>query len=921
MNHTLTIGVLSPLLAGSYFGGILKGVARAAAGAGGQVIATQTFDTGADEVVYLRPSRFRYPIGWERMDGFVVILNAADRDYVAALCATGKPVVLISQMQPGLECPVVAPDNRTGVQTAVAHLIGHGHRRIAFAGHVAQDDIRERYEAYRDALTEHGIEPDPRLLFDSNDAIESGGGRAAAAMIEAGLPSTAVLCGTDFNAIGLMRALAEAGYQLPRDQAVVGFDGVNAARYVTPVLTTAQSRFDLVGEAAGDLIVRHVAGEPVSADYHRVPATFLVGESCGCPPDTAAEGWRARIGTLHEETTDLAATLRTQYEISMDLLRSHEQDPRALEWLRRSPASSGCLGLWQDNPSGGDDPELEIVGSFARDPGQAPIAFTACTASRFPPAEMVAASADEIVHVVPVRMSESDWGVLSFVGPVDTQRSTSLETMNQWTALLSVALDHEAVLESLRAQEEQMRRAALYDSLTGLPNRALFLERIRAALRSAQRHPGYQFAVLFIDLDGFKLVNDSLGHLAGDRLLSQVAERLSGTLRDGDTAARFGGDEFAILIDGIADTTTLAAIAARLQSVIAQPVNAVGQEVVVTASIGIAPSTRRYGSAEDVLRDADIAMYRAKSTDKGGHAVFNASMHAVAVSRLRTEAQLRRAIERGELEVHYQPIVELASTRTAAFEALLRWRHPSRGLLPPGQFVPVAEEAGLMLPIGSWVIDQVCEQLAAWRHAGAVPEELWISVNISNRQFWSDGMTDDITACLARHELPPRCLALEITEGVIMHSVDSARAMLNELHARGLRLYVDDFGTGYSSLGVLHQLPIDALKIDRSFVTNLATNAKTRELVRTIVLMGHNLGTDVIAEGIEHEHQHALLREMGCGYGQGYWFARAMPAAVAVGGADEPAGAATADPATAPRAELDPAARKPRRPMRRSRSR
>jgi diguanylate cyclase (GGDEF)-like protein len=885
VDKALTIGVLSPLLAGSYFGGILKGVARAAAGAGGQVVATQTFDTGADEVVYLRPSTYRYPIGWERIDGFVVILNAADRDYVADLYKTGKPVVLISQVYPGLDCPVVAPDNRSGIQTAVAHLVGHGHRRIAFAGHVAQDDIRERYEAYRDALIAHDIEPDPRLLFDSGDAIESGGNRAAAAMIDAGLPSTAVVCGTDFNAIGLMRALLRAGLRLPADQAVVGFDGVNAARYVAPTLTTAQSRFDLVGEAAGELIARHVAGEPVAAEYHRVPATFVIRESCGCPPETSLDTWRTKIETLHQETTSLAGTLRTQYEISMDLLRSHVQDPRALQWLRRSPASSGCLGLWTDDPAQHRDPQLEIVGTFSRDPAQPPIAATTYPASSFPPAELVAAAGratDEIVHVVPVRMHPRDWGVLSFVGPVDTQRSTSLETMNQWAALLSVALDHEAVMESLRAQEEQLRRAALYDALTDLPNRSLFLERIRQALRRSQRRPGHQFAVLFIDLDGFKLVNDSLGHLAGDRLLSQVAERISATLREGDTAARFGGDEFAILIDGIADTPTLIAIARRLQDVIAQPVASVGQDVVVTASIGIAPSTRRYNSAEDVLRDADIAMYRAKSTDKGGHAIFDTSMHTLAVSRLRTEAQLRRAVDHGELEVHYQPIVELASTRTAAFEALLRWNHPTRGLLPPAEFVPVAEEAGLMLPIGSWVLRQVTGQLADWRRAGAVPEELWISVNISNRQFWSGTVADEITDCLSVHRLPARCLALEITEGVIMHSVDTARAMLQELHDRGLRLDVDDFGTGYSSLGVLHQLPIDALKIDRSFITDLATDAKTRELVRTIVHMGNNLDIAVIAEGVETGEQNELLRELGCRYGQGHWFARAMPAAAAV---------------------------------------
>jgi diguanylate cyclase (GGDEF)-like protein len=878
LDENFAVGVLSPLLAGTYYGGILKGVARAVAKAGGRVVGLQTFDTGRDEAVYLRPSTFRYPIGWGSLSGFVVILNAADHQYLKALRATGMPITMISETFPGLDLPVVAPDNRAGVRESVIHLLEHGHRRIAFAGHVAQDDIRARYEAYRETLIEHDIEPDPRLLFDGTDAVESGGEHAARRMLEAGLPSTAVLCGTDFNAIGLMRTLSAAGYRIPADQAVVGFDGVKAGKYVTPSLSTAEARFDEVGETAGDVLMRHLAGEPMTADHYSVPTSFLVRESCGCPPGENADAdARTKVEELFQEETDLERTLTTQYQISMDLLRSHDEDPRALEWLRRSRATRGCLGLWEGDRLGEPDPTLEIVGTFERAPDGPAVSVSRCTATAFPPAELIQAvkrPADEIVYVVPVKMRSNDWGMLSFVGPIDTQRSVSLETMNQWAAVLSVALDRQAVLESLRAQDERLRRAALYDSLTGLPNRALFLERIRDALHRAKWIPGYQFAVLFLDLDGFKVVNDSLGHLAGDRLLSEIADRISADLRAGDTAARFGGDEFAILVDGVADSPTLNSIARRLQAVIASPLGSVGQEVAITASIGIAPSTRRYDTAEDLLRDADIAMYWAKTRDKGTHVTFDASMHAEAVARLRTEAQLRRAIEREELELHYQPIVEMATASTIAFEALLRWNHPTRGLLVPAQFLPVAEDAGLMLPIGSWVIDQVCQQLATWRRTGATRENVWVSLNVSNRQFWSGSVNDEITKCLRANNIPPDCLAVEITEGVIMHNVTTARALLEQLHDQGIKLYVDDFGTGYSSLGVVHQLPIDALKIDRSFITTLANDTKTKELVRTIVLMGDNLGIDVIAEGIETEQQCTELRQLGCRYGQGYWFSR-----------------------------------------------
>jgi diguanylate cyclase (GGDEF)-like protein len=881
-----TIGVLSPLLAGFYFGGILKGVARAAATSDGQVIAVQTFEAGMDEAVYLQESTFRHPVGWQHMAGFVVILNAADREYVESLRATGKPVIMISQDWPGLDFPVVAPDNRTGIRDAVVHLIGHGHRRIAFAGHAAQDDVRERFHAYQDTLREHGIEPDPGLLFDSGDAIETGGDRAARAMIEAGLPSTAVVCGTDFNAIGLMRTLIDAGYRVPADQAVVGFDGMDAAKYVAPSLSTAEARFDNVGELAGSLLMQDLAGQPVTPGHHRVPATFVARESCGCPPgDGGDRSLRAKIETLHRQKRDLEQTMTTQYEISMDLLRSHEEDPRSLEWLRRSRSTSGCLGLWSPDLGPGHETTLDIVGTFARSPDQPAITTERCAATAFPPAELPRAAeheAAEITYVVPVRMGSTDWGMLSFVGPIETHRSTSVETMNQWAALLAVALDRNAALDSLREQEEQLRHQALYDSLTGLPNRAMFLERIRWALNQAQRRPSYQFAVLFLDLDDFKVVNDSLGHLAGDSLLSQIAERISADLRERDVAARFGGDEFAILIDGIGDTPTLISIARRLQQVIAQPLNFGGHEFLCSASIGIAPATRDYHIAEDVLRDADIAMYRAKTTDKGSYTVFDSSMHAEAVARLRTEAQLRRAIDHEELEVHYQPIVELATGTTVAFEALLRWNHPTRGLLRPGEFLQVAEEAGLTVPIGSWVIEQVCRQLALWRQIHAIPEDLWVSLNISNRQFWSSDVAGEIATRLEEYKLPPHCLAVEITESVIMHSLATARATLKNLHHHGLKLYVDDFGTGYSSLGALHQLPIDALKIDRSFITHLVTDKKTRELVHTIVLMGDNLGIDVIAEGIETEEQRRQLQDLGCLYGQGHWFSHPLPASQAV---------------------------------------
>jgi diguanylate cyclase (GGDEF)-like protein len=878
----LTVGVLSPLLSGHFFGVLLRGVARAAAERDGRVVAVQTIDPGIDEVAYLNLSDFRYPVAWQHVDGFVVVLNSADHRYLRELRDAGKPVVMVSQEAPGFDSPVVVPDNRHGTRLAVAHLIEHGHQRIGFAGWLAQQDIQERYQAYQEILTEHGLPCGPEFFFAAGDNMATGGRHAAERMMRAGMPTTACVCATDYNAVGIMRALTESGYQMPRDQALIGFDDVTAAQHVLPNLTSINANFDRLGEDAVALLQAILDGQklPPGRRYvNQQPATLVIRQSCGCPAPPASPA-ADRPGTpLAEENVYLENALNTQYTICMDLLRS-DGDPAALDWLGRSHASSGCLGLWlpgQEMTHSGDR-LLEIVGAYHQDPQRRIKPDGPLPVSAFPPSALIEESdpgTEQIVIVVPVRLRSSDRGMLAHIGPIDTQKSSLVETVNQWAALLCAVLDHQAVVMSLREQEDELRHAALYDRLTGLPNRALFLERVGHALSRAAT--GYRFGVLFLDLDGLKVINDSLGHLAGDRLLSQVADRISSRVGPSDTPARFAGDEFAVLVDGIDDITVLTSIAERLQEIIAQPQHISGQEVVVTASIGIAVGTEAYQRAEDLLRSADIAMYRAKSTKKGSYAVFDMSMWADAVDRLRIETEVRSALENDQLELYYQPIVNLASGEAVAFEALLRWRHPTRGLLRPGQFFPIAEEAGLMVPVGRWVVTEACRQLAEWRRAGAVRDDLFISINLSDREFWYGDVTATVLAALTRAELPARCIALEITENVVVHDLPTAQTMLQSLHDHGLKLYVDDFGTGYSSLNVLRQLPVDALKIDKSFVSDMCANAKARELVRTIIAMGRNLGLQVIAEGIEHEDQRRELRELGCEFGQGHLFARSAP--------------------------------------------
>ena len=1136
MKPVPTIGVLAPLLAGEYFGTVLEGIRRTVAGAGGRVIAIQTLDAKLGDE-HQQDSEFTSQAGWDRIDGIVTVINAVSLDYLTAIRAVGKPVVMISHEVAGFDCPRVVPDNTGGARAAVAHLLEHGHTAIAFVGNRRQQDIQARWEAYCAVLRENGIEPDPALTYDSVTNMEHGGVRAGHQMLAAGLPSSAVFVATDYSALGLMKVLKAAGLELPRDQAIVGFDDTLSGAHHSPALSSVSTRFLAAGGTAAELVLALVAGQPVANGVHEIPTELMARESCGCnsirsfrsasagafgsaadgvlarliaplgvAPDPAlanrmrvagaeladslqraADGQPAAAGTvaaiiaeivsLNPSRENLVAvvgaaqeagrglvamrghdavvaervdaylleltlatmetqlrseyatnsllrnTLRDEYDVSLALLQRDQHDPRELSWLSGTIAAAGCVAMWA-GADAGPGRQLRIAGSYDRRTDLPSLVGETFAERTFPPASMLEQTdgGSEVVFVLPLRTATRDWGLFAAVGPIGTSTSAGRETYYQWAALLSVALDHEAVLESLNQQrenvaaayerergfvesirvseeryalaaravndglwdwdmvtgaifysarwrqmlgyadepmrglpdewfdrvhpddlpglleaiqarvggeiesfeyehrmrgrdgvyrwmlcralavpgpghattrmvgsladvterkelEDRLRQGALYDGLTGLPNRTLFLDRLGRAIARSKRRADYGFLVLFLDLDGFKIVNDSLGHLAGDLLLVQVADRIRAQLRDSDTAARFGGDEFAVLLNDVVDLGVVPVIVDRLQAALSQPYVLEGTEVVVSASIGVAASTTGYDAPEDVLRDSDIAMYRAKSNERGTYATFDVSMHEGAVQRMRVESELRRAIDNREFELHYQPIVDLGTRRIEALEALVRWRLPDGALVPPGEFLPVAEETGLMVPVGRLIVEQACQQLASWRAAGLPVGDVRVSVNVSNREFWHSDFTAHLTRALAAAGARPEWLNLEITEGVIMHNPEAAQKLLTELRAMGFALHVDDFGTGYSSLDALHRFPVEALKIDQSFVARLETDARSRELVRTIIMMGDNLKMEVIAEGIETVAQEGILRDLGCTSGQGYLYSRPLPAA------------------------------------------
>jgi diguanylate cyclase (GGDEF)-like protein/PAS domain S-box-containing protein len=426
--------------------------------------------------------------------------------------------------------------------------------------------------------------------------------------------------------------------------------------------------------------------------------------------------------------------------------------------------------------------------------------------------------------------------------------------------------------------EEQLLHAALHDSLTGLPNRALFLDRLGQVLNHTHRNPNYRFAVFFLDLDRFKVINDSLGHAVGDQLLITIANRLRECLRPGDTIARLGGDEFTVLLEGVHDAQAAHEIAERIQRTLAAPLHLGEQQVYTTTSIGILLGHSEYHTAAEIVRDADIAMYQAKMKGKARAVVFDPTMHIKVVSHLQMESELRTALEEGQLRVHYQPIVALDTGQIEGVEALVRWQHPQQGLLTPGSFLAVAEESGLIVPISWWVLREACQQLHIWQQEIPAAQALWVSVNLAPQQLAETDAVTTIRTILQESGLAPTCLKLEITEHTLVEYGEATAQAIAKLRQDGVQLCIDDFGTGYSSLSYLHLLPADVLKIDRSFISRMGERTDRTEIVHTIIALARALGMKAVAEGTETATQADELRRVACDFGQGWLFSKPVDA-------------------------------------------
>ena len=482
---------------------------------------------------------------------------------------------------------------------------------------------------------------------------------------------------------------------------------------------------------------------------------------------------------------------------------------------------------------------------------------------------------DGVAYAV-VPIMTSDGQVLGTVCVIDTAphawTHTEINCLMDIAGGLVTELELRSDLSLKRQTQEHLLYSTLHDALTGLPNRSLFTERLRHAMRRAARHPDNLFAVLFLDLDRFKEVNDNLGHFAGDELLRAVARRLEACIRPEDTVARLSGDEFAILLESITEASDAGRVAERIEEALSFPINLASAEVVTSASMGIVTSSMSHDQPEQLLRSADMAMYRAKAAGRARYEMFDRAMHTDALARLQLETDLRRAVELGEFRLHYQPLVSLRTGRITGLEALVRWQHPERGLVHPADFIPIAEETGLIVPMGRWVLNEACRQIKEWQLAHPRDEPLSIGVNLSAKQFSQPDIVEQISGAIAASGIEARSLRIEITEAAIIDKAKSAAGLLQSIRDLGVQVYLDDFGTGYSSLSYLHGLPIDAIKIDRAFVSSMDTDDKNLRLVRTILTLSEIVGVRAQAEGISTAEQLRELRSLNCEQGQGYLF-------------------------------------------------
>jgi len=996
MSNRYRIGVMAPYLDGEYFGKIVETVHTVIQEHGAQMFALQTV------IEHRLDYTMTYPVAVDHVDGWILVLECATKEVLHVLGRTGKPVISLGYHLESIPCHSVMIDNYGGMKRAVLHLLDHGHRDIAFVGWLGQQELRERFAGYRDALAERGIAVRNELVVELTDNGLEGGILAARELLQRGVAFTALAAGTDMNAIGFMDTLEEQGWQLPGDLAIVGFDDMDQAVTHSVPLTTVRHSFPELARTATELLFRMLEGYVPASSMIRLPAELIVRASCGCDylPDLFPQ---EDLSSLKKKLLEHQASINrmsiNNYLLVQGLVQATSGEKIDFSNLFWNECHWGCLALWEDDEDG-EGRHLIIHQTFSQHHDPTPPIGERCRLEAFPPIDYLPASTwdggpDHII-LHPVISEEHEWGFLALAGPKNQlNRLFSGDIARHSYTILSAALERESLFNRIRAIAEQLEivsrttndgiwdwdltlnkiewnsrmrsifgdlplpdtsdpdvllgmihdedypivmqalkehfkdktpfhvelrfllpdgqlkwmflagdalrdetgkplrmigsvtditekkedeqkitQLAYHDALTGLPNRLLFHKRLDLCMSQSNRYK-FKLAVLLIDLDRFKNINDTLGHQAGDKLLQHVAQKLNISVRECDTIARLGGDEFIILLTHLHDLREMHKITDRILANLNAPFLLEEQEIRISGSIGVSLYPDHALSADTLIKYADIAMYTAKENGRDQVEIYTPDLSSKALQRFELENSLRKAIERGEFSLHYQPQIDLRTGRFFGIEALIRWHSPEKGMIPPMDFIPLAEEMGLIVPIGTWVLRQACLQVKEWLSGGLPP--MIISVNISAQQFHMDNFVQMVKDVLEETGVAPTHLCLEITETTAIRNIERSVQMLGELVDMGIHIAIDDFGTGYSSLGVLKRLPVHTVKIDKSFIRDMTEDDENAAIVKAIIAMSHSLGLYVTAEGVEIHQQLHNLRSLDCDFIQGYYIGRPMP--------------------------------------------
>ncbi|MCD8510082.1 MAG: EAL domain-containing protein [Bacillus sp. (in: Bacteria)] len=999
------IGLLTPYLDGDYYGRIFYEILQKANNNQSTIFTIQARPSAKN------PVPFHYPVGTMETDGWLLMTNPQSvlplaPELLNIIEATKKPIVTIGYEENAINCHSVLIDNHHATKEAILHLIRtHGHKRIAFVGNKEEHlDLVERFEGYLEAITECGLPFEEGLVFHASDTMRQGGYHAAEAMLAKGIDFTAIFASTDLNALAVIEKLTEAGFSIPHDIAVIGFDDLDAAATSSPSLTTIRQSVTDLAQTSFDVLFQQINGQVVEEPVIKIQTELVIRESCGCHSQRQGQ------------TTDVQKQLMESNSNLYNILKRYDEfvyrwasatREKSFDFANMFGAKShwGILALW-DKKEGDRKKNLIVSQVFSKNGQAVPPIGSRISIEQFPLTELIPPLREnDFVRVQSIRNERGDWGFIALVGPVDelifisaaditqvsfTVSAASLERDELFEKIESIAeqleivsrttndgiwdwdpigdtiqwnvrshdiftsigeelptsshsflqlihpQDGERVKEVFRAHkhqgnvlktecricgkngeelwvyitgdsicnqegmpiqiigsitnisekkiaEEQIKYLAFHDALTGLPNRRLLHERLNHQIQLALQHQ-YKLGILLIDLDRFKVINDTLGHQAGDVLIQQVGRLLEKTVisskfistdaREKLTVSRLGGDEFVIFLSHIQDVSELELLGNSIVQKFSEAFYIQNHEIFTTASIGASVYPDNGLDIDELLRCADMAMYKAKENGKNQLEIYSPEINSRTMDRFTMENQLRKALERKEFQLHYQPQYHIDSKEIYGMEALVRWMSPDRGMVSPKELIPLAEETGLIIPIGYWILREACRQNKYWMDQGYPP--MIISVNISARQLQQKDFVENVKRILGETGLASRYLCLEITESAAIKNIENSKNMLRELDEEGIHIAIDDFGTGYSSLAMLKQLPITSVKIDKSFIRDMGTDKDDAAIVKAIIAMAHSLELSVTAEGVETEEQRKILSNEKCDFMQGYLLSKPL---------------------------------------------